>query len=59
MTEYDRKTFPLRMVPGAVNLGWEFDVERRPEGLIGEDTPVAMKRKRTPMDKPLWEGDAA
>ena len=57
MTEYERKRIPLRMVPGAVLLGWEFDTA--PDGLIGEDTLVSMRRRKTPMDKPLWSEDAS
>jgi hypothetical protein len=38
-----------------VMLGWEFDV--RPDSLIGEDTLIPMKRRKTAMDKPLWSRD--
>jgi hypothetical protein len=53
--QWDRKSWPLSRVPSAVMLGWELDV--RPDSLIGEDTLIPMKRRKTAMDKPLWSRD--
>jgi hypothetical protein len=54
--DYDQRYFPLRDIGAAQLAGWE--IVRTPDGVIHENTPIPVRRKRQPMDKPLWGSDA-
>jgi hypothetical protein len=54
---FERKAFALSEVAKAVEEGWQF--AERPEGMIGDQTLVPMRRIKPEHAKRKWDGVTA